>query len=73
MEQKMALTDKIVALLIGKLEQETDPERAQKWLEMLERVVAGQIRRFDEEKATPTPNLQSPVPSPQSPVPDKGR
>jgi hypothetical protein len=37
-------------LLLARLEQESDPEKAAKWIELLERVAAGQIKRYDEEK-----------------------
>jgi hypothetical protein len=52
-------------LLLARLEQESDPEKAARWIELLERVAAGQIKRYDEEKQQ--------VASRQSPVADKGR
>jgi hypothetical protein len=60
-----SLTERIIALLLARLEQESDPEKAAKWVELLERVAAGQIKRYDEEKRQ--------VASRQSPVADKGR
>jgi hypothetical protein len=60
-----SLTERIIALLLARLEQESDPEKAAKWVELLERVAAGQIRRFDEEKQQ--------IASRQSPVADEGR
>jgi hypothetical protein len=65
MEQPTSLTERIIALLLARLEQESDPEKAAKWVELLERVAAGQIRRFDEEKQQ--------IANRQSPVADKGR
>jgi hypothetical protein len=65
MEQPTSLTERVIALLLARLEQESDPEKAAKWIELLERVAAGQIRRFDEEKQQ--------IANRQSPVADKGR
>jgi hypothetical protein len=64
-EQQTSLTERVISLLIARLEQESDPEKATKWIELLERVVAGQIKRYDEEKQQ--------VASHQSPVADEGR
>jgi hypothetical protein len=64
MEQS-SLTDRVIALLLARLEQESDPEKAAKWIELLERVAAGQIKRYDEEKQQ--------VASRQLPVADEGR
>jgi len=62
MEQPTPLTERVIALLLARLEQESDPEKAEsapekapRWIELLERVASGQIRRYDEEKR------QSPV------------
>jgi len=65
MEQQTPLTERVIALLLARLEQESDPEKAAKWIELLERVASGQIKRYDEEKQQ--------VASRQSPVADKGR
>jgi hypothetical protein len=64
-KQQTSLTERVISLLIARLEQESDPEKAAKWIELLERVVAGQIKRYDEEKQQ--------VASHQSPVADEGR
>jgi hypothetical protein len=64
-EQQTSLTERVISLLIARLEQESDPEKAAKWIELLERVAAGQIKRYDEEKRQ--------VASRQSPVADEGR
>jgi hypothetical protein len=45
-----SLTERVISLLLARLEQESDPEKAAKWIELLERVAAGQIKRYDEEK-----------------------
>ena len=60
MEQQTPLTERVVALILARLEQESDPEKAAKWIELLERVTSGQIRRYDEEKQQ-VANRQSPV------------
>jgi hypothetical protein len=60
-----SLTEKVIALLLARLEQESDPEKAARWIELLERVAAGQIKRYDEEKRQ--------VASRQLPVADEGR
>jgi hypothetical protein len=65
MERPTSLTERVISLLLARLEQESDPEKAAKWVELLERVAAGQIKRYDEEKRQ--------VASRQSPVADKGR
>jgi len=59
-EQQTPLTERVVALILARLEQESDPEKAAKWIELLERVTSGQIRRYDEEKQQ-VANRQSPV------------
>jgi hypothetical protein len=59
-EQQTLLTERVVALILARLEQESDPEKAAKWIELLERVTSGQIRRYDEEKQQ-VANRQSPV------------
>ena len=64
MEQQTPLTERVVALILARLEQESDPEKAAKWIELLERVTSGQIRRYDTEKSQA---------SPQSLVPEQGR
>ncbi|MFA0781645.1 hypothetical protein [Fervidibacter sacchari] len=64
MEQQTLLTERVVALILARLEQESDPEKAAKWIELLERVTSGQIRRYDTEKSQA---------SPQSQVPEQGR
>jgi hypothetical protein len=58
--EQTSLTERVIALLLARLENESDPEKATKWIELLERVASGQIRRYDEEKR-------------QSPVADEGR
>jgi hypothetical protein len=63
--ERTSLTERVISLLLARLEQESDPEKASRWIELLERVAAGQIKRYDEEKQQ--------VASRQSPVADKGR
>jgi hypothetical protein len=54
-EQRTSLTERVISLLLARLEQESDPEKAAKWIELLERVAAGQIKRYDEEKQRKQP------------------
>ena len=63
--EQTSLTEKVIALLLARLEQESDPEKAARWIELLERVAAGQIKRYDEEKQQAANR--------QSPAADKGR
>ena len=58
--EQTSLTERVVSFILAKLEREEDPEKAAKWIELLERVTAGQIKRYDEEKQQIT-NRQSPV------------
>jgi len=62
--EQTSLTERVIAFILAKLEREEDPEKAAKWIELLERVTSGQIRRYDTEKSQA---------SPQSQVPEQGR
>jgi len=63
--EQTSLMERIISFILAKLEQEDDPEKVAKWIELLERVATGQIRRYEDEKKQII-NRQSPVANRQS-------
>jgi len=48
--EQTSLTERIISFILAKLEREDDPEKVARWIELLERVTSGQIKRYEEEK-----------------------
>ena len=49
--EQTSLTERIISVILAKLEREDDPEKVARWIELLERVTSGQIKRYEEEKS----------------------